>query len=76
MESEARMTTIIVATVAVILVGAGWFAIRWQEETRRMGGLIATVLATPLANEDEICGCPCEYCSDCWRDDPRKGCQR
>ena len=27
-------------------------------------------------NGVDVCACPCEYCSQCWRDDPRKGCQR
>ena len=40
MEVEDRM---IAAIAAIMLVGAGWFALRWQEESRRLDELIFSV---------------------------------
>ena len=57
---------IAVAVFAVILAGGTWFAIRWTEESRRMDDLIATVLATPLANEDELCDVHGQWCEADW----------
>ena len=58
-----------IALASLILLALGWFALRWTEESRRMDDLIATVLSTPLAGEDEICtahGCDADYCSAEW----------
>lgn len=44
----------LVAAISLLLLAVGWFAIRWQEESRRINDLIATVLSTPLADEDEL----------------------
>lgn len=49
------MTTVI-ALLAIALLAAGWFALRWTEEARRMDDLIATVMSTPLDDEDDEAG--------------------
>jgi hypothetical protein len=41
------------AVVAVVLLAAGYLALRWAEESRRIDDLIATVLSTPLKDEND-----------------------
>jgi len=41
------------AVVAVVLLAAGYLALRFAEESRRIDDLIATVLSTPF--EDDEC---------------------
>ena len=60
------MTTTIIAVIAVLLLAVGWLAIRWQEESRRIEDLFATVLSTPLAGEDELCDVHGQWCQADW----------
>lgn len=59
------------AVISLLLLAAGWFCLRWQEESRRLDDLLATVLSTPLVHEDELCDvhgqwCAADWCSSEW----------
>jgi hypothetical protein len=54
------------AVIALILITVGWFAIRWSEESHRLTDLAATVLSTPLADDDELCDVHGQWCAADW----------
>jgi hypothetical protein len=58
----------IAAAVAVFLAAGTWFLIRYAEESQRMDDMIAIVLSTPLANEDEWCDIHGQWCQADWCD--------
>lgn len=56
----------IAAVIALVLAAGSWLVLRWTEESRRIDDLVATVLSTPLANEDELCSVHGDWCAADW----------
>lgn len=42
----------ILAILAATVAAGTWLGIRWAEESRRMDDLLATVLSTPLEDDE------------------------